>query len=250
MPTQEFYIRNAGATEARGPFTQEQLSSLAEAGQVGLDTLYYESRSEKWIPVGANADLKAALFPEKKRLTVKPKTNVATLNVDQEDHSPITINDMLAAAEGRTSDTRHAKDPTIARGRAAKIGLYACTIFLLIACASELLPAIDSLRSLDYNKIMAQPLVALGALDLVLALLLLLQMVTLYPFVRFRAALGLGFIGFLCWVHGETTPLLAVAAGSVGLYLSTIFLDFLMLGISVGIGLAGMLGFAYYMLVG
>jgi hypothetical protein len=248
MPTQEFYIRNAGATEARGPFTQDQLSSLAEAGQVGLDTLYYESSSEKWVPVGANADLKVALFPEKKKLTVKPKLNVTTLNIEKEDQTPITINDMLAAADGRTDDTRHAKDPAIARGRAAKIGLYACTAFLFIACASELLPSIDDLRALNYNNLLCQPLVFLGALDLILTLLLLLQMVTIYPLIRFRAALGLGFIGFLFWVRGETTPLLAVAAGSLGLYLSTIFLDFLALGVSVGIGLAGMLGFAYYML--
>jgi hypothetical protein len=249
MPTQEFYIRNAGATEARGPFTQEQLSSLAEAGQVGLDTLYYESTSEKWIPVGTNADLKNALFPEKKKLTVKPKTNVATLNIEKEDQKPITVNDMLAAAEGKTEDTKHAKDPAIARGRAAKIGLYACTLFLFVAAASEVLPSVNELLALDFNKLLGQPLVFLGAFDLILTLLLLLQMVTLYPLVRFRAALGLGFIGFLFWVRGEPSPLLAVAAGSAGLYLCTIFLDFVALGISVGIGLTGMLGFAYYMLM-
>ncbi|HSY53277.1 MAG TPA: hypothetical protein VNW23_03600 [Opitutaceae bacterium] len=249
MATQEFYIRNAGATEARGPFTQEQLSSLAEAGQVGLDTLYYEGRSEKWIPVGANADLKASLFPEKKKLTIKAKTNVDTLNIEKESQAPITVNDMLAAAEGKTADTKHAKDPSITRGRAAKIGLYACILFLFVAAAAEILPSIDVLMTLDPNKILSQPLIFLGAIDLVLSLLLLLQMVTLYPFVRFRAALGLGFIGFLFWVRGEPAPLLAVAAGSAGIYLSTIFLDFLSLGISVGLGLAGMLGFAYYMLM-
>jgi hypothetical protein len=249
MATQEFYIRSAGDTEARGPFTQEQLSSLAEAGQVGLDTLYYEAGSEKWIPVGANIDLKAALFPEKRKLAVKPKTTVTTLNVEQENHAPITVNDMLAAAEGRTDDTKHAKDPAIARGRAAKIGLYACTAFLFIAAASELLPSIDILMALDVDKILGQPIIFLGVVDLILGLLLLLQMVTLYPFVRFRAALGLGFIGFLFWVRGETPPLLAVMAGSIGLYLSTIFMNFFSLGISVGVGLAGMLGFAYYMLM-
>ncbi|MGA3006664.1 MAG: DUF4339 domain-containing protein [Opitutaceae bacterium] len=248
MATQEFYIRNAGATEARGPFTQEQLSSLAEAGQVGLDTLYYESGSEKWVPVGANADLKSVLFPEKRKLTVKPKVNVATLNIDHDNQEPISVSDMLAAAEGKTADTKHAKDPAIARGRAAKIGLHACTALLFIAAASELLPSIDILSALDVNKIVGQPLIFLGALDFFLCLLLLLQMVTLYPFVRFRAALGLGFIGFLFWVRGETPPLLAVAAASLGLYLCTIFVDFLALGVSVGLGLAGMLAFAYYML--
>jgi hypothetical protein len=249
MATQEFYIRNAGATEARGPFTQEQLSSLAEAGQVVLDTLYYESVSEKWIPIGANADLKTALFPEKKKLNVKASIHVATINVEHENQAPISINDMLDAAEGRTSDTKHAKDPAIARGRAAKIGLYACTLFLFVAAAAEILPSIDELLALNLDKILAQPLIFLGALDLILSLLLLLQMVTLYPLVRFRAALGLGFMGFLFWVRGDAQPLLAIAAGSVGLYFCTIFLDFMLLGISVGLGLAGILAFAYYMLM-
>jgi len=156
---------------------------------------------------------------------------------------------LLAGPDGPTEDTRHAKDPAIARGRAAKIGLYACTVFLFIAAASELMPSIDVLIALDVNKILGQPLVFLGAADLILGLLLLLQMVTLYPVVRFRAALGLGFIGFLFWVRGETPPLLAIVAGSAGLYLSTIFTSFFSLGISVGLGLAGMLGFAYYMLM-
>ncbi|MDE3084632.1 MAG: DUF4339 domain-containing protein [Verrucomicrobiota bacterium] len=248
MATQEFYIRHATETEARGPFTQDQLASLAEAGKVVPETLYYEPGTEKWIPVGANSDLRNILFPEKKKLAVKAKTNVNTLNVEKESQVPITIDDMLAAAEGRTADTRHAKDPAIARGRAAKIGLYSCTGLLFIAAASELLPSIDVLTDLDVNKIIGQPLIFLGALDLVLGILLLLQMVVLYPVVRFRAALGLGYIGFLFWVRGETPPLLAVAAGSTGLYLSTIFLDFMPLGIAVGLGFAGMIGFAYYML--
>ena len=41
MATQEFYIRTASETEAHGPFTQEQLISLAEAGKVDPQTLYY-----------------------------------------------------------------------------------------------------------------------------------------------------------------------------------------------------------------
>ena len=45
MATQEFYIRNASETEARGPFNLEQMVSLAEAGQVTADTLYYEAAS-------------------------------------------------------------------------------------------------------------------------------------------------------------------------------------------------------------
>jgi hypothetical protein len=248
MGTQEFYIRSATETEARGPFTEEQLASLAEAGQVGVETLYYEANTERWVAIGSNDELKSMLFPERRKLSMKLRAPVDTVNVDRESQAPITINDMLAAADGRTSDTKHAKDPGIARGRSAKLGLYSCIVCLLLATASELLPSIDVLTAGDLNKIVTQPLVYLGFFDLALFLLLLLQMVTLYPMVRFRAALGLGFIGFLFWVNGQTAPLLAVAAGSAGLYFCTILVDFLSLGVAAGVGLAGMLGFAYYML--
>jgi len=179
MATQEFYIRNAGATEARGPFTQEQLSSLAEAGQVGLDTLYYESTSEKWVPVGANADLKNALFPEKRKLSVKAKTNVATLNVEKEDQTPITINDMLAAAEGKTDDTKHARiRPSPSAGPPKSASMLAPPSFVSRLPSESCLPSTNC-SALDTNKILGQPLIFLGAFDLVLKLLLLLQMVTL-----------------------------------------------------------------------
>ncbi len=41
--TQEFYIRSENDTDARGPFTQDQLSSLVEAQQVDGSTLYYDA---------------------------------------------------------------------------------------------------------------------------------------------------------------------------------------------------------------
>ena len=80
MATQEFYIRNASETEAHGPFTLEQLVSLAEAGKVDPQTLYYEAGTEQWIVIGANADLKAVIFPEKRRLTIKPKDSIHSVN--------------------------------------------------------------------------------------------------------------------------------------------------------------------------
>ncbi|HYP18287.1 MAG TPA: DUF4339 domain-containing protein [Opitutus sp.] len=66
MATQEFYIRNESDTEARGPFTIEQLSSLIDSGQLTPATLYYEATTEQWTTIEANAELKATLFPAKK----------------------------------------------------------------------------------------------------------------------------------------------------------------------------------------
>lgn len=250
MATQEFYIRTASETEAHGPFTQEQLISLAEAGKVDPQTLYYEANTEQWITIGANAELRTAIFPEKKRLTIKPKDRIATLNAGPDTHPPITVDDMLAAAEGRTADTADKRDKTIAYERAARLGRYASIVMLILSAASLLLPSIDLLVAFDTAKLASYPFIYLGFLDLGLALMLGLGAVATYPFVRFRAALGFGFLGVMFWMQmpNPVFPVLVVAAASIGLYLTTIFVSYLALGIAVGVGLAGSLGFAYYML--
>lgn len=248
MATQEFYVRTASETEAHGPFTLEQLVSLAEAGKVDPQTLYYEANTEQWVTIASNTELRVSIFPEKRRLTIKPKERIATLNTGSDTHPPITVNDMLAAAEGKTSETSDKQDRSIAWERAAKIGRYACTLMLVLSAVSLLLPYIDAISTFDFDRIVVEPFVYLGVLDLGLALLLMLGMVSLYPFIRFRAALGFGFIGVLFWMQGQVAPVIVVAAASAGLYLSTVFVSYIALGLAAGAGLAGMLGFAYYML--
>ena len=68
----EYYIRGQHDTEARGPFTTEQLASLTEssdpAKSVTPETFYYDNSTEQWATIGSHADLKATLWPEKKSL--------------------------------------------------------------------------------------------------------------------------------------------------------------------------------------
>jgi hypothetical protein len=63
MATQEFYVRGVNDTEARGPFTVEQLVTLGEIGQIDTETLYYEASTEQWAAISANEELKNAVFP-------------------------------------------------------------------------------------------------------------------------------------------------------------------------------------------
>eukprot|EP01034_Spumella_vulgaris_P008217 gene8217-10456_t len=125
MDTQEFYIRHASETEARGPFSVEQLVSLAETGSVTAETLYYDVTSEQWAVIGDNPAVKSAIFPEKKKLTIKAKEQLPSLNKPQTDSSaPISVDDMLAAAEGRTEDTKDKQSGEVAASRAAALGMW------------------------------------------------------------------------------------------------------------------------------
>lgn len=239
MATQEIYIRNPTDTEARGPFSPQQIADLAEAGQVTPETLTYDATTEQWTALSANPELSALVFPEKKKLVLKAK-EIKTLNKPDDESKAITVTDMLDAAEGRTDDTKGKSDPQIDMMRAAKIGMIGGIATLVAAAVAEILPGTDALTSMDPEKLLAQPLVLLGVIDLVLAALLGLGMTTLYPLIRFRAALGFGITGFMFYAQGMATPLLAVAAGSAGLYLCTVFVTILPAILAAAAGLGGM----------
>lgn len=239
MATQEFYIRNETDTEARGPFTLEQLTSLIDSGQLTPATLYYDTNKEEWTAVETNAELKAALFPEKKKLAMRQRHNPPPAASETEHRPAITVDDMLAAAEGRTADTKDKQDPIEAMARAAGIGRWAAIVSLILAAAGEVLPSTDVITAFDAAKLLSHPFVILGGVDLLLAVVLALGVVAVYPLVRFRAALGLGFAGFIFWTHGQFGLLLALLAGCVGLYLCTAFVRYLTVTIAAVLGLGG-----------
>lgn len=245
---QEYYIRQEGDEDSRGPFTLDQLASLVEAGQVNRQTYYYDSISEKWVEIQSNAELVAALFPTKKKLTFKPKENVQTVNVPKkEEEKPITVEEMLAAAEGETAETRGKRDLTPRKAMAARWGMRAMALMFLISSCGMLVLHMDAVLSLDLGAILTNPFILIGIADLLLGLLLFLEMTSLYSLVRFRAALGLGFFGFLFWADGNLLPIAALAVGSIGAFLTTLTVNIGAVIVFSLLGLAGMVGFAYFL---
>lgn len=242
---QELYIRNATETEARGPFNVQQVADLAEAGQVTPETLVYDANAEQWVAFKDQPELMPLIFPEKKKLALKKDAAIKTLNKSDEAAKPITVNDMLDAAEGRTDDTKGKSDPALDMARAARIGMIGAIVTLVFAAAGEILPGTEALMSMEGAKLLQKPLVLLGALDLGLAVLLGLGMVTIYPFIRFRAALGLGLMGFMFYAQGASLPLALVSAGCVGLYLCTVFVNLVPVILAAAAGVGGMGYLAY-----
>ena len=134
--------------------------------------------------------------------------------------------------------------------RAASIGAWSCVIMLLLASAAEVAPSIDFVTKFKVGELLEHPLVIFGALDLLLAVIIGLGMLSAYPVIRFRAALGLGFLGFIFFTQGLNLPFLAVVAGSAGLYLCTVTVSIPIVLISSLVGIAGMLGLVYHMILG
>ena len=59
------------------------------------------------------------------------------------------------------------------------------------------------------------------------AIILALGMGSIYPFVRFRAAFGIGFLGLLYALQDQPLMALLIVGGSVGLYFCTVVLSYL-----------------------
>ena len=244
MANQEIYIRGANDTEARGPFTLEQIVSLAESNDpvkgVTADTYFYDAATEQWLTIGSSPEMKAAVWPEKKKMGFKQK-EFRVLNEEQvEGTKAISVEDFLAAAEGQTEDTKGKKDRNVMMMNAAIWGTRSAAVISLLSAVALILPSIDALMAMDMPKIIERPFIFLGLVDAAIGLLLLLGVIGIYPFVRFRAVFGLGFLGFLFMTQGQLTPMLAIAAGSAGLYFCTIFLSYIPLAVAVLLGLGGM----------
>jgi len=240
MATQEIYVRGASDTEARGPFTQEQLISLVEAGQVTAETYFYDSVTEQWLLINSSPQMKALLWPEKKKMGFKQKEFRVVNEEKANSETPITVQQFLAAAEGKTEDTKDKKDKSVIMMNASIWGTRFAALISLISAAALILPGIDAITAMDWAKMALKPMIFLGAVDAVIGLLLLLGVISLYPFVRFRAVFGLGFMGFIFMTQGQMTPMIAVAAGAVGLYFCTIFLSYIPLAVAGLLGIGGM----------
>lgn len=247
MSTQEFYIRGENDAEARGPFTHDQLASLVEAKQVDANTLYYDAAVEQWVTIGSNASLMALLFPEKKKLKVKPKDDVDSLNAPTDSDAPIKVEDMLAAAEGKTAETYGRGDPKLAQARIAGFGRYFVTAALVFSVFGLLFPPenLTPLYAGEWLEIATNPFILMGLVDVFFVIVLLLGATAVYPALRFRLLLGVGFFGLLLYLQGDPLLALAFTIGSVGAYVGTIAVSWPVLAVSGGAATLGMLGFAY-----
>ncbi|TVP77026.1 MAG: DUF4339 domain-containing protein [Puniceicoccaceae bacterium] len=232
----DYYIRTTESEEARGPFDIRKLASLAEAGQVTKATLYYDEENEEWIPVGTDADLCAELFPERKKLSLKPamahadgSTKIAEAKVqdDEEmDKEGTDINDLLAAAEGDSSDTKHTKKRTRDAEQAAKYVCPALGLMFVLSAFTLFIPN-GELISEAYGErrlllLLNSPFVIVALFDLLLALFMFLAVTEVFSVIRVRAALGFGFSLYVGWSMGDPLYMAVSAAAFGGIFLAAV----------------------------
>lgn len=234
MSAQELYLRPANATEARGPFPPEQLADLARAGEVTPETLVYDTTREGWVALAERPDLLALAFPPRQRLTLKPRPAPAPASASAPPPPPeanpaappapapaappvAEIPEILA----QSSRTAEAEEARLVRG--ATVGRRGALAALLLAAGSGLAPlAGGALPASPLAALLAHPGLLLVPVDLILAGLLATGATGPYPFLRFRAAFGLGYAGLLFQQADAVGAGAALAAGTAGLFACTL----------------------------
>ncbi len=257
---EEYYIRQPDSEDARGPFNMEKLISLMEIDQVDRETLYYNDDEEEWLAIGDNRDLAGQIFPEKRKLILKPKSDedMNLLNANEDEIESISVEEMLAAAEGDTEETKHLKESAKWQEKAAALSMPVLGFIMLISAFNNVFPNFSVIMEIineeNYMLLLEKPLLIVGFFDLFLAVFLFLAVSDIFPMVRFRVMLGLGYYGYFHWGQwqtGDEASMMLMAAGiagSLGVFVCTLTLRITLMIFFGLVGLGGMGFYGYYAL--
>lgn len=247
----EYYIRQPDAEETRGPFDLDRIQSLAEAGQVDEETLFYDDAAQAWRKIVDVEELKAAVFPERAKVTLRKKdrSELKLLNKDDDAGPAVSVDEFLAAAEGATKDTKHTKEKQKWQERAAALAVPGLGVAMLLQALVHIFPNLDLIKRIsedyDYLLLLREPLLLLGIFDLFLAICLFLAVTEVFTLLRLRATAGLGYFGFFywsLWQNGDPSGLgllCAAMATGIGVFMGTLTLNFVVMVISLTLAIGG-----------
>lgn len=259
MP-EEYFIRGPEEETASGPYAADALLTLAEAGKITPDHYYFDPTMESWALIKSNEALYREIFPEKKRLSLRKKTpeEIHSINQPDETTKAVQVDEMLAAAEGHTSETRHVRKKRLWQERCAALSVPMLAVLLFISALSVLYPSWSIINAIlnetegAWRMLFQRPVVFLGALDLLMGAFLLLNATEIFPLIRFRAMLGSGFFAVLFtanWLNGDPEGIwmaLSSLGFGFGLYICTLTLNFSLMMIAAALGFAGAFGIIWF----
>jgi hypothetical protein len=247
----DYYIRTPEQDESRGPFDISKLQTLAEAGQITSNTLFYDEDKEEWIPIALNESLCATVFPQKEKLELKIQKERAA---EKKEAASIDVQSMLDAAEGNTKEKRKLMRQKKSFQQATSIASTGIGLMCILSALILILPLVPTLQGAikDGNTVsmLNYLTVWIAGFDLLLGVLLILSVTEVYPLARARGMLTLGFGIYVGWALGD--PLLSglAAAAGFGIFLATISRSIISLILAFVLGIGGNGYLAYLALNG
>lgn len=258
----EYLVRAPGSENTDGPFSVDQLKELVTAELVTPETLYKTEDMEDFLPIGDQSDLwgqikaqpKVGLKLKKKESKPDPeaegakptkkKTPEAAPPPSPTDESS-NIDVMLAAAEGKTAQTKHVQKLKKSRERAVTLLLPGIVLMLFLSIGGLIQPVweqvFEMFKSGEYSVdiLFNHKTLLFVIADLFLAIGIGLGQTGLFPLLRFRAALGLGFFAYVFYSRGDPLAVAALTGLQFGMLSSTLCTRLGSTFIMVAIGLGG-----------
>jgi hypothetical protein len=252
----EYYIKQPNTDNSRGPLSLEQLVSMAETGTILEDTLLYDEISEKWRPFSTYTDLMPMVFPERKTLSLNrieaapTEDHVASEIAEGKIKPKVSTEDILAAAQGETKETRHIGQRKASKEKAAELAAPGIGTLLAISAVALIFPAKDivieaiSTQSALFS-VLLNPLLLLGLLLAACSVGIYLGLTEIFPLVRGLAAATVGMLLYLFWAWKNPFFAAYGAMMGTGIFLSTISTrqSWMLLNLLIGIAGASMLVF-------
>lgn len=256
----EYYIKQPDSDDARGPLTLEQLISLADTSMVSETTLLYDEISEKWKPMSSYTDLLPIVFPEKRKLklnkreTAPTESEVTSTITEGQENPKISTEKILAAAAGKTKETRHVGNIQKSREKAAELAVPGVGTLLLITAFALLYPAkndiILSIQNQSLISAINNPLMLLGFVDLAFAALVFMGITSTFTLVRISASISCGLVSYTFWAWENPFIMSLAIMMSIGLFLSTIATRYLWMLFALCLGIIGATTISYAAIAG
>lgn len=272
---EEYYIKHSESDEARGPYTLAALKELVANGNLKRTAYYYDEDKDAFVSFEDTPDLWHQIQPppkvglKLKRTTPVPVPESTPGTEDpsgkslQKTPAPaapekstgmeesIDLNQVFASAEGKTPGTRHTRRPARTQHWAASILLPGLVLAMLAFVGSLVYAYFDPLsemvKNTDYSPgiLLDNWILFFALVDFLLLLVIGLGQTGVFPFLRFRAALGLGFFGYVLYSLQAWEALAAISAYQAGLIGATLMARFLptLCILLVAIGGSGYFGY-------
>jgi len=244
-----YFVKSNETDEKEGPFKLNQLKELVESEYLSKQSLFQSEEMEEFRSFADETILWNKIKPQEK-VALKMRNAAMTTTPGEKDGgkpkeglkkkkqteppkpSPMDesgdINRMLAAAEGKTDETKHIQRLRKSRDRAVGLLIPGLVFSFFISISVIVQPYWKPI----YEMIMAGGLTVdyfidnwiliFAIVDLLLVIGIGLGQTALFPLMRLRCGIGIGFFLFLFYSRGEWLAAAAMTALQSGMIFSTL----------------------------
>jgi hypothetical protein len=160
----------------------------------------------------------------------------------------------LAEAGQITETSRHLKKKEKSLQKSTALSNSSIGLMMMLSAVFLLAPHFSAINEAisagKISTIFNYPFIIVGLFDFIMAALLFLSVTEIYPLLRGRAMLTLGFGIYVGWALGDPIILIASAAAGFGIFHATIAQSLSTMLVAMALGIGGNATLAYLAILG